>query len=108
MTPNAASPQSAARSRTAHLSETVSKVGFNAFAILCAAIFIANVILGQAILSRPNTALFCVAWCPFFWSQYYVAKLAGRRKAWFALFYAIFFTAMTILGTVLTLLNVTL
>ena len=104
MTPNTSVIQSAGGSRTPHLLESISHIGFLAFATACGVLFFLQ---GQAwiILSPPFKVLFLAAWCPFFWGQYWAAKRAGSRRTWFVFLCAILSSATAILAAVITLIK---
>jgi hypothetical protein len=101
---NTALPQPAARSKTTYLLETISHIGFLAFATACGALFFLQ---GQEwiILSPPFKVLFLAAWCPFFWGQYWSAKRAGSRRTWFVFLCAILSSATAVLAAIVTLIR---
>ncbi len=100
----APSDKAAAKSRTAYLLETVSHIGFLAFATVCAVLLFLQ---GQdwIMLSPPFKVLFLVAWTPFFWTQYWTARLAASRRTWLVFICAAIYSATVILATIVTLLG---
>jgi len=104
MMPNASLTQSAAKSRATHLLESMSHIGFLAFATACGVLFFLQ---GQdwIVLRPPFKVLFLAAWCPFFWGQYWAAKRSGSRRTWFVFLCAVLSSATAIVAAVVTLIR---
>ncbi len=104
MNPNVSTTRPLDKSRTMHLIESISHVGFLAFATACGVIFFLQ---GQdwIRLTPPFKVLFLGAWCPFFWGQYWAAKQSASRRTWFMFLCAAVSSATAILAAVVTLIR---
>jgi len=105
MSPNVTLTQVRTVSRTAHLLETVSHLGFFAFATACGVLFFIQMQRGWITFSPSLKVLFLAAWCAFFWGQYWTAKRSANRRAWFLFLCAIIFSATAVLAAAITLVR---
>ena len=104
MNPNVSATRPLDKSRTMHLLESISHIGFLAFATACGLLFFVQ---GQDwIMFSPSfKVLFLAAWCPFFWGQYWMAKHSASRRTWFVFLCAVVSSATAILAAVVTLIR---
>jgi len=79
-------------------------LGFTIFATLNAILLLLQ-LPGWITLGRSIWILLLVAWCPFFWGQYLIARSEARWTKWAIFGCAIAFTATTLLAIIVILIR---
>lgn len=104
MNPNVPATGPLDKTRTMHFLESISHIGFLAFASACGLLLFLQ--SQDWITFSPSfKVLFLAAWCPFFWGQYWMAKRSASRTTWFVFLCAVVSSATAILAAVVTLIR---